>query len=50
MRAAQLRSSVNSLARADLYDVDDSVRREIAARHTLRSTGRSLAIYWSLYD
>lgn len=35
---------------ADLYDVDDSVRREIAARHTLRSTGRSLAIHWSLYD
>lgn len=35
---------------ADLYDVDDSVRREIAARHALRSTGRSLAIRWSLYD
>jgi len=35
---------------ADLYDVDDSVRREIAARHALRSTGRSLAIHWSLYD
>jgi len=35
---------------ADLYDVDDSVRREIAARHTLRSTGHSLAIHWSLYD
>jgi len=35
---------------ANLYDVDDSVRREIAARHALRSTGHSLAIHWSLYD
>jgi len=35
---------------ADLYDVDDSVRREIAARHTLRSRTRNLGIVWSLYD
>lgn len=35
---------------ADLYDVDDSVRREIAAGHALRDTGRSLGIRWSLYD
>jgi len=32
------------------YDPDDSVRREIAAHHALRSKARNLGITWSLYD
>ena len=54
---ATLRASLASHGRvwyidrlADIYDVDDSVRREIAARHTLRSRTKNLGIVWSLYD
>jgi len=35
---------------ADLYDPDDSVRREIAAHHALRGTQKNLGVHWSLYD